>query len=241
MDPTNCYADVRRAEAYAKLEFAATYYLAYRDLPALFATYVSGRRALDFGCGTGRSSRFLKSCGFEVVGIDIAAEMIARARATDPAGDYRLLPSGDLRSLQGGAFDLVLSMFTFDNVPTVDQKLALFRGLGRALAPNGYLVSVVSSPEIYVHEWASFSTKAFPENTQARSGDRVRIVITDIDDDRPVEDTVCTDDTYRALYDEVGLEVVECRAPLGRDDEPYPWVSETRIAPWVIYILRNRA
>jgi len=68
----------------------------------------------------------------------------------------------------------------------------------------------------------------------------VRIVITGIGDDRPVEDTVCTDDTYRAIYREAGLEVVEAHAPLGRDDEPYPWVNETRIAPWVIYVLRNR-
>jgi hypothetical protein len=28
----NCYEDTKRAEAYAKLEFAGTYYLAYRDL-----------------------------------------------------------------------------------------------------------------------------------------------------------------------------------------------------------------
>jgi hypothetical protein len=26
--------------------------------------------------------------------------------------------------------------------------------------------------------------------------------------------------------------------PLGREDEPFAWVNETRIAPWVIYVLR---
>ena len=31
----NCYADASRAGAYATLEFANTYYLAYRDLPAI--------------------------------------------------------------------------------------------------------------------------------------------------------------------------------------------------------------
>ncbi len=41
----NCYEDARRAEAYARLEFPGTYYLAYRDLPALFAEHVRGRRA----------------------------------------------------------------------------------------------------------------------------------------------------------------------------------------------------
>ncbi len=33
MDFINCYEDVSRAKAYATLEFANTYYLAYRELP----------------------------------------------------------------------------------------------------------------------------------------------------------------------------------------------------------------
>ena len=28
--------------------------------------------------------------------------------------------------------------------------------------------------------------------------------------------------------------------PLGRDDEPYPWLSETSIAPWMIYVAGRR-
>jgi SAM-dependent methyltransferase len=65
----NWYEDARRADAYESLELANTYYLAYRDLPAIISDYVAGTRALDFGCGTGRSSRFLKELGFSVVGV----------------------------------------------------------------------------------------------------------------------------------------------------------------------------
>ena len=36
---------------------------AFRDLPRLFREHVSGQRAVDFGCGTGRSTRFLRGSG----------------------------------------------------------------------------------------------------------------------------------------------------------------------------------
>ena len=92
----NVYADAAYADAYARLEWSGTYSLVARDLPGILRGHVSGRLALDFGCGTGRSTRLLRSLGFEVTGVDVAASMIAHARATDPAGDYVLLADGSL-------------------------------------------------------------------------------------------------------------------------------------------------
>lgn len=234
---SNVYDDSARADAYSKLEFPGTYYLAYRDLPAILEETVRGRMALDFGCGTGRSTRFLRRLGFEAVGVDIAAPMLARARESDPKGEYRLVPDGDLSGIALGSYDLVLSVFTFDNIPTVKKKIALFQSLGRLLHARGRIVSLVSSPEIYAHEWASFSTKDFPENRTARSGDRVRIVMLDVEDKRPVEDVLCSDETYGEVYRRSGLVPVRTYRPLGKASEPYAWVSETTIPPWVIYVL----
>jgi ubiquinone/menaquinone biosynthesis C-methylase UbiE len=117
----NCYEDRSRADAYASLEFANTYHLAYRDLPAITAQHAAGTRALDFGCGTGRSSRFLQALGFDVVGVDVSDEMLRIARTADPTGDYRLVPGDDLSGFSAGTFDLVLSAFTFDNIPAATK------------------------------------------------------------------------------------------------------------------------
>jgi SAM-dependent methyltransferase len=234
---SNVYDDAARADAYDRLEFPGTYYLAYRDIPALIETHARGRRALDFGCGAGRSTRFLRRLGYRATGVDIAEPMLARARAHDPEGDYRLVPDGDLSSLPAGEFDLILSAFTFDNIPTLEKKVALLAGLRRALAPDGVIVNLVSSPDIYLNEWASFSTKDFPENRAAKSGERVRIVMLDVDDHRPVEDIVWSHEAYIDVYARAGLAVVDTQRPLGKESEPYAWVSETTIAPWVIYVL----
>jgi SAM-dependent methyltransferase len=241
MEFSNVYDDRVRADAYAQLEFPGTYALAYRDLPEIIAAHVTGKRALDFGCGTGRSTRFLVRLGFQATGVDIAEPMLTRARELDPSGEYRLVPNGDLSSLAPDAYDLVLSVFTFDNIPTMERKVALFTSLSRLLRPGGRIASVVSSPEIYVHEWASFSTKDFPANRSARSGDTVRIVILDVVDPRPVEDILFTDEDYREAYRRAGLTVEGMYRPLGRPSEPVTWVSETKIPPWVIYVLGRAA
>ena len=80
MSFSNSYEDETRAESYSKLEFPGTYYLAYRDLPAIIGENVTGRTALDFGCGAGRSTRFLERIGFNVTGVDISPDMIKKAR-----------------------------------------------------------------------------------------------------------------------------------------------------------------
>jgi SAM-dependent methyltransferase len=90
MDFVNCYEDISRAGAYATLEFANTYYLAYRDLPSIIANHVTGTKGLDFGCGSGRSTRFLKKLGFNATGVDISEDMLRIARATRP---FRRLPA----------------------------------------------------------------------------------------------------------------------------------------------------
>jgi len=240
MDFINCYADANRAEAYATLEFANTYYLAYRDLPAILAKHVTGTRALDFGCGTGRSTRLLRQLGFDVTGVDVSKDMLRIARSTDPSGDYRLVPGDNFDELKAGTFDLVLSAFTFDNIPGA-LKARIFRDLAKLLTPTGTIASIVSSPEIYTHEWASFTTEAFPENASARSGDIVRIIVTDHPDRRPVEDILWTDESYRAVYREAGLRPLQVLKPLATGEEPYAWVNETKIAPWVIYVLKRAA
>jgi ubiquinone/menaquinone biosynthesis C-methylase UbiE len=130
MSFSNVYEDATRAEAYSKLEFPGTYFLAYRNLPQIISEHVEGKDALDFRCGTGRSTRFLQQIGFNVSGVDISEEMLKKARGLDPKGDYRLIGEGDFNQFKQKAFDLVLSAFTFDNVPTMKRRLNYSKGLG---------------------------------------------------------------------------------------------------------------
>ena len=236
---SNAYDDSGRAASYARLGFPATYSLAFRDLPEILAAHVRGTRALDFGCGAGRSTRFLAELGFEVTGVDISPAMLARARALDSGRGSRrryLLVDDDPAALPAGPFDLVLAAYPFDNIPGEAHRVALMQGLRERLATAGRLVLLASSPELYVHEWATFTTADFPENAAAGSGDRVRIVIKEGGDPRPIDDLRWFDRDYRTVFRRAGLRVRAVHRPLATGDEPYEWVSETEVAPWVIYV-----
>lgn len=236
-DFENVYDDRTRAESYASLDFPGTYFLAFRDLPEIFQRHGSGFRALDFGCGAGRSTRFLRRLGFEAIGVDISEPMLVQARQKDPQGDYRQVRDGTLDAVEDLSFDLILSAFTFDNIPTLEKKVQILQAAKALLSPKGCLVNLVSTPQIYWHEWLSFSTRDFPENRQAKSQEKVKIIMLDVDDRRPVEDVLWTEEDHLRAYQQSGLQLVERHLPLGRKEDGWDWVSETEVAPWAIYVL----
>lgn len=92
---------------------------------------------------------------------------------------------------------------------------------------------------MYTNEWTSISTKNFPENKNAKSGDCVKTIITDIEDKRPIEDVLWTNHDYQETFRRAGLEIIKTYKPLAKEDEPYKWFNETRIAPWTIYVLKK--
>jgi SAM-dependent methyltransferase len=71
-------------------EFAEWYEQWVGDAPPLIAAQpgllpdVTGERVLDVACGQGRMSRHLARLGAEVVGVDISAAMLDKARASSP-------------------------------------------------------------------------------------------------------------------------------------------------------------
>ena len=233
----NVYNDAQRADAYATLDFPGTYWLAFRDLPDIFARHVTGPVALDFGCGAGRSTRFLKRLGFDATGIDISASMIEHARNADPAGSYRLIEDGNFSGFEAGSFDLAFSAFAFDNIADAARRTELLGGLRRLLKRDGRVILLGSTAEIYTHEWISFSTSAFPENRAAGSGDAVRIVMTDVIDQRPVVDYIWFHEDYLRQFNGAGLRLIAQHRPLGTEGEPWSWKSELSVAPWEIYVL----
>jgi SAM-dependent methyltransferase len=92
--------------------------------------------ALDAACGTGRYAGYLAARGHQVVGVDSSPDMLDRARARVPQGEFLL---GDLHQLPlpDDAVDIVVSGLALAHVPALEPVMAEF---ARVLRPGGHLV-----------------------------------------------------------------------------------------------------
>jgi SAM-dependent methyltransferase len=92
--------------------------------------------ALDAACGTGRYAAYLAARGHQVVGVDSSPDMLDRARARVPQGEFLL---GDLHQLPlpGDAVDIVVCGLALAHVPALEPVMAEF---ARVLRPGGHLV-----------------------------------------------------------------------------------------------------
>lgn len=106
------------------------------------------RRILDLACGTGTISLMLEERGYEVVGIDGSAAMLAQARRK-AAAVRRSIPflEYDLRSFKApGEFDLVLCLYdSLNNILEPEGVQDVCRCVRRALRPGGLFILDVNT------------------------------------------------------------------------------------------------
>lgn len=109
------------------------------------APEAAGKRALDFGCGTGSFARALHLRGYDVTGIDPSAAMITRARAA--YGERVGFRVGDASLLRGQApFALITSIMALQFVAEI---AAVAGELAAALDAGGHLVFAVHNPVFF--------------------------------------------------------------------------------------------
>jgi 2-polyprenyl-6-hydroxyphenyl methylase / 3-demethylubiquinone-9 3-methyltransferase len=101
----------------------------------------AGEDVLDVGCAEGRFTTELQRAGARVVGIDVAAEPLRRARALHPELDVRLLADAGPWPLADASFDVVWAGEVLEHVLDTAAWLSEVR---RVLRSGGSLM--VSTP-----------------------------------------------------------------------------------------------
>jgi SAM-dependent methyltransferase len=227
----------QHAGDYAELGMEGTQYLAFRDIPMLIEERGGSiESVLDYGCGAGRSTRFLKLLGLDAVGVDVSEEMLEQARSKDGSGEYHHIPSGRL-PFEDSTFDLVFSSFVFLEVSRIEEIEDILTEMKRVLRKDGTIIFITASMEASLGDWVSLSYD-FPENDRPlRSGETVKLLIRGID--VVLYDYYWTDDDYTQAAERAGLRLSKIHKPLGSSADPIEWRDETKMSPVAIYVLSN--
>jgi len=123
------------ADAYAR-SFAR---LCAGTVPHILDRAPTTGRALDAGTGTGTVAAALAESGWNVEGVDAAADMVRHARAAHPGVTFTAASLPDL-PFASGRFDLTVANFVVNHVP---KPRAAVAELARVTAPGGCVIVTI--------------------------------------------------------------------------------------------------
>lgn len=230
-------------ENYAQFGILGTSYLAFRDINNLITRFSKpGAHTLDYGCGAGRSTRFLKSIGLNVTdAVDISGEWIKKARQADQLTSYHQITSGTLPQADS-SFDLVFSSFVLFDIPNkIEMKKAL-QTIHRVLKKGGVFIAVTGSELMHspAMNWVSYMTH-FEQNRNPKTGAPIKIQIKGVQAE--FIDFFWTKDDYLSVFGDkqsgFNFEVAYTHQPMGLATDPFAWESEKTHSPYYIFVLRK--
>lgn len=228
-----------KATDYAKQQIEGTLLLAYREFNRILNQYATeGREALDFGCGSGRSTRFLQHLGFRTMGVDVDPSMLLEAAKEDRNGNYQLIEKDRIPD-RDAKYDIAFSAFVLLEMPSLEVMHQALQEMYRALKQNGTMVILSVNDDFYSHDWISIDTN-YPQNNQPKSGDQVKVRLKEVN--LELVDYYWTKKDYLNVFNQAGFSVVEELHPLanGVEDGKFSWKDETNFSPYVIYVLKKQ-
>lgn len=222
-----------KAALYALRDLQSTDLFAFREV--VDRGLVPGARVLDFGCGAGRSSRFLGDLGKTVVGVDANPYMIDRARARQVPGTFLHVEAGCILPFPDQAFDAFFSSWVILEQGSPDSIVRCLRELHRVTRDRGIGVVIANTDEFYRRDWVSCDVD-YPENAGPLSpGQQVKVRL--LSEGLEITDYFWSDENYRNFFRQAGFTVAQALRPIGSESDPVPWKDELAYAPFVIYQL----
>lgn len=149
--------------------------LVLADLPLLTGNRdPKSLRVLEIGCGAGRMTKHLAAVFGEVVGVDVSGEMIVQAQqrlaGTNNAKFYET-NGVDFSIFPDQHFDLILSAYVFQHVPSAEVIQSNLEDAWRVLIPGGVIrfqTNAITAFDFEGLEKDTWTGADFPESALRR-------------------------------------------------------------------------
>ena len=203
-----------------------TYEAGFLELQRLLGD-VRGRQFLDFGCGTGRSSEFLRSLGAVVHGVDHNLSMVEQAQKKTCDGmTFTLMedviPAGE-KSMDGA-----ISANVFIEIKTLDYMREACREVARVLKPDGVFVVMSANPAAFRSNFRNFSYSA---REGVQSGEGVICTLKSQGQSFDIQDTFWQEKDYLSALESSGFVVESVTYP--RPDVLWD-TDESKVPPFIV-------
>ena len=207
-----------------------TYEIGYDRVRELLGDSITGKVFLDFGCGAGRSTAFLRALGARhVYGVDHDQDMIDLARAAILDGAEFSLIAGTV-PLPDESVDGAVSLNVFIEIRTMDAMRRACKEVVRVLRREGVFIVMSASPAAFGHTFRSFG---YPATGHLQSGSLTRCIVTAPGGQFCIDDTYWAEDDYRDALLQAGFTVTAIDYP--RPHDPSGWsTDEATIPPFVV-------
>lgn len=188
---------------------------------------LSGKIALDFGCGAGRTAQLLLSMGAaKVVGVDHNQSMIDQAnKLSNPK--FEFLKIDTTIPFPENTFDAVMAAHVFVEVSSLTEMKRISSETYRVLKSDGVFVIITNNSQAIGRNYISFG---YPTNTNLKSGDTMPCTIKKGKDSFVIEDYLWTEEDYRNVLEQEGF-IVSMTFPTMNGEG---WLDETNVAPHVV-------
>jgi ubiquinone/menaquinone biosynthesis C-methylase UbiE len=191
----------------------------------------SPRMAIDYGCGAGRSTRFLqKRVSQGVVGVDINEAMLEKANQKQiPGISYMQIESATL-PYSAELFDLSFSGLVFLEISDADDILDILKEMKRVTVKDGIVIILTCTKAGYVIDTDSFTCQLSDEQKEnLRDGDPVPTGIRDTGE--VFTDYYWSDTFFQRVCTEAGLTLIEEHIPTAPD--------QMRDPRYIVYVCKK--
>ncbi len=214
--------------------------VAYAGVKEMVEKYcVGANNAIDYGCGAGRSTRFLKQAGLnQVVGVDINQEMLNQAAQREiPGTSYYHIESGVL-PFKDGTFDLAFSGLAILEISSADEIHKVLTELKRVVTNQGTVIILTCTKEGHLTGSDSFEPILTAEQqANIKDGDAVPTRVKETG--QMFTDYYWSDEFLKTALQEAGLMVVEVKLPTTIPGQSNEDLQSNDQPPYVIYVSKN--